>query len=342
MHVKRLYRPTVREALAAARQELGAGALVLSTELVPSPGWRGWLGQRTVRLTAANERPEELIEPQKDLEMVSASRSEVTADRHIVSGPKAGVVARLCASGLAEPFAEAVAARLTPAECRVASENTIRRAIEAELATGCAGDAGFARYEIFVGPPGVGKTTTIAKIASQERASGERAVALVSADGFRPGAIEQLRCYASVLGAPFRTARSASELDAALTAARHTALIDTAGRSPNDSSLTEMFGVIEQRKNVRTHLVLAADTTASAARRLLGRYAELKPVRAIITKLDEAETVLPLLNVLREQGLPVSYLTNGQRVPEDLQRATPASLAAALLNPPATGAAACL
>ena len=57
MHVKRLYRPTVREALAAAREELGAGALVLSTELVPAPGWRGWIGQRVVRLTAAAERP---------------------------------------------------------------------------------------------------------------------------------------------------------------------------------------------------------------------------------------------------------------------------------------------
>src|SRR5580765_545949 len=107
MHVKRLYRPTVREALAAARQELGAGALVLSTELVPAPGWRGWVGQRTVRLTAAAERPEE---PLIAADMVSDDRP-VTDRRHVPSAAQAGLIARLRASGLSLALAEAVVAR---------------------------------------------------------------------------------------------------------------------------------------------------------------------------------------------------------------------------------------
>jgi flagellar biosynthesis protein FlhF len=331
MHVKRLYRPTVREALAAARQELGAGALVLSTELVPAPGWRGWVGQRTVRLTAAAERPEE---PLIAADMVSDDRP-VTDRRHVPSAAQAGLIARLRASGLSLALAEAVVARMTPGECRGGSEAAVRKALCAEIEAVRGDDEDFARYEVFVGPPGVGKTTTIAKIAAQERAGKRRPIGLVSADGFRPGAIEQLRCYATVLGAPFRAARSTSELSEALDSTRHTAFVDTPGRSPADPELTDLIGVFEPRRHVRTHLVLAASTAPASANRLLDKYTPLKPSRVVITKLDEAESVLPLFNVLRERGLPVSYLAMGQRVPEDLERATPASLAAALLQEPA-------
>lgn len=97
-----------------------------------------------------------------------------------------------------------------------------------------------------------------------------------------------------------------------------------------------MFEVLCRRRHVRTHLVLAADTSASTARRVFDRYAPLAPSRVVITKLDECDSVTPLLTVIREQGLPVSYLTTGQRIPEDLWRATPASLAAALLRETAT------
>ena len=329
MHVKRLYRPTVREALAAARQELGAGALVLSTELVPAPGWRGWIGQRTVRLTAAANRPET---PDIAPEVVSVDRP-VTERRHI-NPVQEGLMARLCASGLSRALAEAVVARMTSAECRGGSEVAVRKALAAELEASRGDDENFARYEVFVGPPGVGKTTTIAKIAAQERARTRRPFALVAADGFRPGAVDQLRCYANVLGAPFRAARSASELGAALDAARHPAFVDTAGRSPSDPELADLIGVFEPRKNVRTHLVLAANTTPTLANRLLDKFMPFKPSRVVITKLDEAESVLPLFNVLRERALLISFLAMGQRVPEDLERATPASLAAALLQEP--------
>jgi flagellar biosynthesis protein FlhF len=338
MHVKRLYRPTVREALAAARQELGPGALVLSTELVPAPGWRGWMGQRTVRLTAAAERPEEGLSEASE---VSTDRPDVTAHRHLPNAAQAGLIARLQAAGLSATLAESVVRRMTPSECRGGSEAVLVRALATELESTRGDDDAYARYEVFVGPPGVGKTTTIAKIAAQERAGSGRPVGLVAADAFRAGAIEQLRCYATVLGAPFRVARSASELDEALDSTRHTAFVDTAGRSPSDPSLTSLFDVFLNRRNVRTHLVMAADTSLASARRILERYAAVKPSRVVITKLDEAESVLPLFNLLREQGLPISYLAAGQRVPEDLQRATPACLAAALLQEPSAGMAAC-
>ena len=334
MHVKRLYRPTVREALAAARETLGSTALVLSTELVPAPGWRGWIGQRVVRLTAAAERPDAPNELRERNALVSDDRTlEVSADRHrALTGPQAGVAARLAATGLSQSFADAVAARLTTADCRLIGDKALRRAIAAELASLGADDNNFARYEVFVGPPGVGKTTTIAKIAAQERASTSRPLGLVAADAFRAGAIEQLRSYATVMGLPFRVARTAGELDQALDASRQTAFIDTAGRSPADSALTDLFEVLGKRRHVRTHLVLAADTSAATAARILDRYADVKPSRVVITKIDEAESVIPLFNVVRERGLALSYLANGQRVPDDLARATPANLATMLLR----------
>ena len=336
MHVKRLYSPTVRDALAAAREQLGPGALVLSTELVPAPGWRGWIGQRVVRLTAAAERPETEPEPVAAPVPVSEDRPATPERRHSRSaGSRSGAVARLKAIGLDGTFSEAIAGRLTDSECRGLSEAALRRAIAAELQAIVAADTEYARYEVFVGPPGVGKTTTIAKIAAQERAMHRRTLNLVAADAFRAGAVEQLRTYAAIVGSPFRVARTPDELDRALAASRHTALVDTAGRLPAEDPITSVMDTLEHRKQMRTHLVLAADTSAATARKLLDRYAPLHPARVIITKLDETDSVMPLLGAVRERGLPVSYLTAGQRVPEDLSRATPASLAAALLREPA-------
>jgi flagellar biosynthesis protein FlhF len=324
MHVKRLYRSTVRDALSAAHAELGPGALVLSTELVPAPGWRGWVGQRVVRLTAGAERS------------VSDERPEVPGRRQPRLDPaRAGVAARLAAAGIDLALAEAVVARMSNAECRGGSDVSLRRALAAELAALTGSEAGYERFEVFVGPPGVGKTTTIAKIAAQERALGGRTLGLVAADAFRAGAIEQLRSYAAVLGAPFRIARSGAELEQAIGASRHTSLVDTAGRSPADGHLADLIAVLARTRGVRTHLVLAADTSAATARRIFDRYAPMAPSRVVITKLDESESLAPLLAVVRERALPVSYLGTGQRVPEDLWRATPAGLAAALLREPA-------
>jgi len=332
MHVKRLYRSTVKEALAAAREELGAGALVLSTELVPAAGWRGWVGKRVVRLTAATERLDDVA----DSADPSADRPAVTTVRHRgTSHLRAGVVARLLASGMERSLAEAVVARLTEAECRGGSDQVLRRALAAELTPLTSADVEYERCEVFVGPPGAGKTTTIAKIAAQERLSHNRALNLVSADAFRAGAIEQLRSYAEIMAVPFRVARTASELDHALTAARNPVLVDTAGRSPSDDAVTGLIRVLEQRRRVRTHLVLAADTSAATARRVMDRFSVFRPSRVVITKLDESETVMPLVAAVRDRGLAVSYLAAGQRVAEDLWRATPAGLAATLLREPA-------
>lgn len=325
MQVKTYRETTVRDALRAVREDLGADALVLATEMVAARGWRGWLGRREVQVTARGAHRH--VRP-----AVTEGRPTDTAAAADRSEPcRSGVVARLLAGGIDRALAERVAASATPAECRAASLPVLRRLLADQVSGLAAGHDAYARVEVFVGPPGVGKTTTIAKIAAQERARRGRTLGLVGADGFRAGAVEQLRTYASVIGAPFRVARSIEELDQALAAGRHPLLVDTAGRSPNDGALRELRTLLATRRNVRTHLVLAADTSPRTARRVLDAYEE-RPDRIVISKLDEADGLGPLLAVIAERAIPVSYLTTGQRVPEDLDRATPAALAGALLR----------
>ena len=326
MFLKRFRANNVRDALRAVREELGPQALVLSTEMVPAYGWRGLMGAREVEITAAIER-----EP-------SASRPEESANRHPVPeatepGTVAELVARLAATGLDEAIATEVANSIPTAARRGASPARLRDALASRLANLASTDREYARAEVFVGPPGCGKTTTIAKIAAQERARGGPRLGLLAADGFRIGAVEQLRTYADILDAPFRVARTPDDLHALLgQRSRTPVLVDTAGRSPSDAAARDLFRVVGQASGIRTHLVLPASTSVAAARRILDGFAEARPTRLVLTKVDEADSLSPLVSLLHERQVPISYLGTGQRVPEDLNRATAQLLAASVLG----------
>jgi flagellar biosynthesis protein FlhF len=349
MYLKRFLRPTVREALAAARETLGPHALVLSTELVQAPGWRGWTGHRVVALTAALDRPvPENREDDVDLveagasRLVSDERPEASALRQLDGDPaRTGLVARLTASGIDPRIAAATAARLSPADCRTGSSVALEQALAAALAEFSPASDVEPRVEVFIGPPGVGKTTTIAKIAAQSRIAGRHPEGVIAADGSRIGAVEHLRGYAAIIGSPFRIARDASELSHAIKAARRPVLVDTAGRLPSDPGLCHLLAGLSSRPDVMTHLVLAADTSADSAMRILDRYAEAKPNRVVITKLDEAHSAAPLLGAIYERRIPVSYVGSGPNVPRDLVRATPNALAAVMLGDSLQGAMTC-
>ena len=186
MHLKRYRGDSVHTALGLARVELGPDALVLATRLVAATGWRGWMGAREVELTAAIDR--------------ASARSRETRP----ASDEADVVARLCATGLDRRLAQEVASALPARSRRGASLVSLREALAGRFATLASGDADYAPVEAFVGPPGVGKTTTIAKIAAQERACHGMRLGMIAADGYRVGAIEHLRLYADVIGLTLR------------------------------------------------------------------------------------------------------------------------------------------
>jgi flagellar biosynthesis protein FlhF len=319
MYLKTYRGTSVRELLALARVELGPDALVLSTRLVSAGGWRGLVGSRVVELVAATERP------------VSENRPVEQPHRHVPL-PDDEIVARLCASGIDRDLAVEVAQAIPTGRRRDTSAGHVRRVLGDALAPLAAGDESYQPVEVFVGPPGVGKTTTIAKIAAQERAKHGRRLTLVSADGYRVGAVEQLRLYAEIVGSPFKVARTAGDLERVLTSTTGPVLVDTAGRSPNDVVARDLFTLLRSRKDVRTHLVVPASSGVADLTRTIDQYQIAQPHRITFSRLDEAETLSPMVGILRSYQLPVSYLGTGQRVPEDLDRATGAMLADLVLG----------
>jgi len=186
-------------------------------------------------------------------------------------------------------------------------------------------DAG--RPLALIGPTGVGKTTSVAKLAARAvLRHGRAAVALISTDNFRVGGYDQLRSYARILEVPIRQATTAAALREALDAfaGRRVILIDTAGMGQRDARLFEQFrALMEVGGEVAPVMVLSANTQRATLADVLRQFRDLKPVAAMITKLDEAARLGPVLDILIRTRMPVAYLGVGQRVPEDLQLARP-------------------
>ncbi|NID06569.1 flagellar biosynthesis protein FlhF [Luteibacter jiangsuensis] len=175
-----------------------------------------------------------------------------------------------------------------------------------------------------VGTTGVGKTTTIAKLAARAvLRHGASNVALISADQYRIGAGAQLEHYGRLLGVRVFNAHDATSLRNVLLQlrGRHTVLVDTAGLAGNDPKLQQQFDTLRATSDVRVCLVLAANAQAQAIDGAIRAYAPLAPQSAILTKLDEAPLIGGALSALIRHDMPLDYTTDGQRVPEDIATA---------------------
>lgn len=190
-----------------------------------------------------------------------------------------------------------------------------------------------------VGPTGVGKTTTIAKIAARcALKHGAKNVALITTDCYRIGGQEQLRTYAKILGVPVRVAKSHQELGDALNELldRRFILIDTAGMNQRDMQLTEKFSLLQhQSPMIRNYLTLAATTQSSVLNDIINAFSHLNLKGCILTKTDETNSLGGAISALVQHNLPLAYICNGQQVPEDFSLARPNSLvkqASVLMN----------
>jgi flagellar biosynthesis protein FlhF len=186
-----------------------------------------------------------------------------------------------------------------------------------------------------IGATGVGKTTTIAKLAARAALHERRRVELVTLDTYRIAAVEQLKTYAEIIGAGCHVVRSVLELDAVLRRipADAIVLIDTTGKNPHDlADQYELSDYLQQRPQIRKCLAVQATTNPLDAVAGIRKFEMYGADSLILTKIDETLRPGSLLEIIAESNLPVAYLCNGQRVPEDLQISTPETLTNRILG----------
>jgi flagellar biosynthesis protein FlhF len=191
-----------------------------------------------------------------------------------------------------------------------------------------------------VGPTGVGKTTTIAKLAANLKLREKKRVGLITLDTYRIAAVDQLRKYADILGSNLRVVGTAEDLREAIRSMSDCEyiLIDTAGRSPRDSlKIGELKTLLEAASPDEVHLVLSTTANQDCVELAMDRFGEVKFDKVIFTKLDEAASVGVVLNVITRVNKSLSYVTTGQDVPDDIEVGQGKRLAQLILGGGAEG-----
>ena len=191
------------------------------------------------------------------------------------------------------------------------------------------------RLVALVGPTGVGKTTTIAKLAANYRLKEKRNVGLITVDTYRIAAVEQLRTYADIIDLPMQVVSTPREMRDAVQrlSGLDLVLLDTAGRSPRDDiKLQELKAFLNEAGADEVHLVLSSVAGARALEQTAERFAAVGTTALVLTKLDESTGLGNLVPLVHNGRLPLSYLTNGQNVPDDIETAHAGRLARLMLG----------
>jgi flagellar biosynthesis protein FlhF len=220
-----------------------------------------------------------------------------------------------------EMLAKARIARMVEEEIRVTGPTEI--------------EPGRRRLVALVGPTGVGKTTTIAKLAANFRLKEKRNVGLITVDTYRIAAVEQLRTYADIIDLPMAVVSTPREMREAVARMSDLELVlmDTAGRSPRDEvKIQELKSMLSEADADEVHLVLSSTSGSASLVRTAEQFAAVGMTSLVLTKLDEVSGLGNLLPLIRSCKLPLSYVTDGQNVPDDIEQADSRKLARMVLG----------
>jgi flagellar biosynthesis protein FlhF len=378
MKIKRFVAPDMRQALRMVRETLGEDAVILSNKSIDegveltaaidlvaeelgdtSPA----RSRRTEGRSPSTPRAKRPAKQAGDVPSVSPR--ELSAMREEMQNLRRWLQAELSSMswhdlGQRRPHAQELFQRLmklglTPDVTeklmqRVADEEDLHTAWRKAMFH-LAGEIAVSDQEVLehggimalVGPTGVGKTTTIAKLAARfALRHGHRNIALISTDNFRIGARDQLHTYGRILNVPVRTADNAEAMRQAVESLsdRRLVLIDTAGMGADSDRFQEQIETLHAAgSGLHTLLTLSATTEGTALERAIELFSAADPEACLLTKLDEAASLGGALSAVIHSGLPLSWLADGQRVPEDLRNARATDLverAARLLDEHAT------
>lgn len=349
MQVRKFEAEDMRAALTAVKQAMGADAVIIATRTLQ----QGGLFARTrIEVTAALEDASSALASRADGEEqraddLSTLQTQIEEMRQLLltlgagesSLPTAPMIRLLEAAGVEHKLASRLEARARALgeRSQVGIANG-RRALAAAIieVLGAPFSSTHHGQQVvaLVGPTGVGKTTTLAKLAAHAALLRHQRVGLVTLDTYRVGGIEQLHAYADLIGLGLVVARDKEGFQHALE--RFTdcdvVFVDTAGRGPGDSTQVQRVAEILSGAPVDIHLTVDASTGHRNLRRIIERYEGLCAGALLFTKLDETTSLTSVLNGVAQSGKPLSFVSFGQRVPEDLAHADAQLIASKIVD----------
>ncbi len=303
LRIKTYFATSVESALDLARRELGSEAMLLNSRQAPAEARH--LGQYEVVFATVPEQPEDSPTSSTRKDPASVPCSEASLIHAGFTPELARVIVNAQPASIADHMGGMINAE------PLLSSATNGREVAA-----------------LVGPPGRGKTTTLAKLAITYGLAQHKPVRIFCADYLRIGAPGQLRTLAGILGVSYEEFQSPATLDHALrNIPAGLTLIDTPGFGPRDHDAAQSLArVLTSHPSIDSHLVLRADGSPAALATAIDRFAMFRPVRLLFTGLDETTQAGSMFSSAVAARLPVSFLANGQSIPEDLEAASTARL----------------
>ena len=323
----------MNEAMVRIRYELGSEAIIVSQRKIKQKGILGTFKKRKIEVTAAaDDRTKKIQENIVKKEQIEKELSDLKSIVENLVNQKTRVKntptrsksnQKLAENDIPIEIIEDINKTINEGK-KVSPRNLvleIRKKIKEILKT-C--DDNDSKIQVLVGPTGVGKTTTIAKLAGLYSLYRNKKVGLITIDTYRIGAVEQLKTYAEILGVPFGVVISIKDIPQVLKKMNDCDIIfiDTTGRnSKNIMQISETKKYVELFKADKIHLVLSMTTKQKDLKKIIQNYKVLKFNSLILTKVDETEVYGSILTSAYYSNVPISYVTTGQSVPEDIEEA---------------------
>ncbi|WP_040211261.1 flagellar biosynthesis protein FlhF [Clostridium polynesiense] len=352
MVIKKYIANTANEAMTRIKYELGTDAIIISQRKIRQPGVKGIFLPKVVEVTAAveNHNPSNAVkrsleaieqkafsnignrfserddEVKEANESINSFNSEVLKELqemkkvfNKITNTKDPIEALLMENDVEENIAADITAQVKKESS--SGENTKEVLLNILKDYIHINNEEIKGNVVLVGPTGVGKTTTIAKLAGRLSLIEKKKVGLITVDTYRIGAVEQLKTYAEIMNLPFAVVITLKEMETAVESMKDcdVVLIDTTGRSSkNKMQISELRAFIQKADSTNINLVLSSITKSKDISNIIEGYRILNFNNVIITKLDETNSYGGLLSVLKHCKTPLSFITTGQNVPEDI------------------------
>ncbi|WIF94655.1 flagellar biosynthesis protein FlhF [Caminicella sporogenes] len=370
MKVKRYIAKDIQEAMIKIKSELGRDAIILHTRKVRKPGIRGFLQKPLIEVIAAVDSSKDFSRNKysyidrntksnmiTNYNQIQNLNSQINTLKDMINtvidkinftqnSSSSDILKKyeniLIENNVSKPVTEKILS-IVSRQISISDKNeqSIKKAIKLIikdiLGTPYEIDSKNSEQKIifFVGPTGVGKTTTLAKLASKLTLINEKSVALITADTYRIAAVEQIKTYSEILDIPLTVIYEPKELKQAIDnyPNKDFILIDTAGRNHKDKKLIEeLEKLIAFVKSPEVFLLISLTTTYNDVKSIINSYNFLNDYKLVFTKFDEASLFGNVLNAKILTSKPISYITTGQGVPDDIEVANTEQIANSIVG----------